>query len=266
MSPAEPAKKVTKISLRVPSEPALRAGKAAAKRVNARSATVRRAFFRANQNERPPLTQLLVGGQGGEVRLKLYVSLLFIAVAEPYSTRFPSRAWAELLDLPVPTSAGARRVREAIRWLESKRYIRVERRPGIEPEIFLLSERGDGASFQRVSGGQGDTWAKLPSDLWSNGWVAALSGRAFAILLLLMDYESQVAARGEAFWIPPRRREELYSVSEETWGLGARELELHGLTETCLEYIHQSFAAPRRKKVYKLIYSRLGYPPNAADA
>src|SRR5580698_2726011 len=49
----------------------------------------------------PPLALLLRGGQGGEVRLKLYLTMLLLAVQPPFDIRdsFPAGSWAAALGL-----------------------------------------------------------------------------------------------------------------------------------------------------------------------
>src|SRR3546814_8562857 len=46
----------------------------------------------------PPLARLVQGGRGGEVRLKLYLTVSLIAAAAPhtYDRNTPARSWAEL--------------------------------------------------------------------------------------------------------------------------------------------------------------------------
>ncbi|OLM28250.1 hypothetical protein Ae717Ps2_6589c [Pseudonocardia sp. Ae717_Ps2] len=80
------------------------AGEEFAKRLGAKrreaGAPVRN-WFVANDNPdvRPPLAQLLSsgrtggGGRGGQLRVKLYLSLLWICAAAPYETVRPGRAW-----------------------------------------------------------------------------------------------------------------------------------------------------------------------------
>lgn len=255
--------------LRVPSERALNVGKYAAEdRAKGRDATVRRGFIRSDRaDRRPPLACMLVGGQGGEVRLKLYLSMLFIAIAAPYSTPFPTRAWAEMFDLPEPATDGARRVRDALRWLELNHFVRVERRPGKEAEVFLLSDEGTGKGYIRVSKEAKDLWEKLPALMWSKGWMAALSGRALATLLMLLDYSSKVNQRGKSVWIPPSRARELYSLSPETWTRGSRELEEYGVLTAEMKYFKESpLASLHRRKEYSLNLSRFSTPPSAAPA
>lgn len=257
-----PAAKVAKFS-RGPTEHALNVGKYAAERVKGREATIRRAFVGSDRvDHRPPLARILSGGQGGEVRLKLYLSMLFIAVAHPYATSFPTRAWAELFGLPAPESDGARRVRDAIRWLEKNKLVRVVRRPGKEAEVFLLSEDGSGKPFKIVSKDT-NIWIKLPPEMWAKGWMATLSGRALAILLGLVDYSSSLGIRsGSPFWVPPNRAKEVYSLSPETWTRGAAELEGHELLTSRMAYFKESpLGALRRRKEYSLNLARLKAPP-----
>lgn len=263
-----PATKVGKV-LRVPSEHALNIGKYAAEdRAKGRDATIRSGFVRSDRaDRRPPLARMLVGGRGGEVRLKLYLSMLFIAIAPPYSTPFPTRAWAEMFDLPEPATDGARRIRDALRWLETNQFVHVKRRPGREAEVFLLSDEGTGKNYVRVSKEAKDRWEKLPDMMWSKGWMAALSGRALATLLMLLDYSSMVNRRGKSVWIPPSRAKELYSLSPETWTRGSRELEEYGVLTAEMKYFKESpLASLHRRKEYSLNLSRLSTPPSPTPA
>src|SRR5690349_10721147 len=70
-------------------------------------APVRTAFVIAEEGRvRPPMAELLSsttgsggGGRGGQVRLKLYLSLLWVCAKAPYEAIRPARAWAALLGL-----------------------------------------------------------------------------------------------------------------------------------------------------------------------
>jgi hypothetical protein len=150
------------------SENALNVGRYAAQRVHHRNAMVRNTFIHSKVPAvRPRLARMLVGGQGGEVRLKLYLSMLLIAISPPYNTTFPTRGWAELLHLPQPEADGPRRVRDVVRW-EDNKFIRVVRRPGKEAEVFLLRDDGSGAEYGLVSK-ENDKWHQIPSKAWANG-------------------------------------------------------------------------------------------------
>lgn len=252
---------------RGPSEQALNVGRYASLRVKGRQATIRRGFVRSDDPRRPPpVARLLVGGRGGEIRLKLYLSMLFIAVAAPYSTEFPARAWAEMFDLEAPADAGSRRVRDAIDWLERHRFVRMVRRPGRESEVFLLSDEGTGAPFVLVSKEARDIWIKLPSEFWAKGWVAQLSGRAVVTLLVLLDYSRLVNQFGKSFWIPPVRARELYSLSSETLARGTSELVSLGVVTAEMKYFKESPLAPlRRRKEYVVDLARIELPPRVTS-
>lgn len=58
-----------------------------------------------NYSGATPLARLIRGGQGGDVRLKLYLCITMMATRHPYDLqRSPTpRAWAELLALPPET-------------------------------------------------------------------------------------------------------------------------------------------------------------------
>jgi len=55
----------------------------------------------------------------GTVRVKLELTFLWFA-ANPHDLAYPARAWATLLGLPDPAGRGARRINEAILWLEQR--------------------------------------------------------------------------------------------------------------------------------------------------
>ncbi|HVF74574.1 MAG TPA: hypothetical protein VM938_05955, partial [Acidimicrobiales bacterium] len=75
------------------------------------------------------MTTMLRGGRGGAVRLKLYLSFLWFAAAPPHDVTYPARAWASLLGLEDPEARGARRIIDAITWLDAHDFVVVEGRP-----------------------------------------------------------------------------------------------------------------------------------------
>ena len=82
-------------SSRTPSPNALAAADALAQRGKGRSAQLRRIFIeRADIGMPTPLARMIRGGRGGEVRLKTYMSMLFIAGKSPHDVSYPARAWA----------------------------------------------------------------------------------------------------------------------------------------------------------------------------
>ncbi len=83
-----------------------------------------------------PLVAMLRGGHGGEVRLKLYLSITLLAAHPPFDISRPiaGRSWATMLGLPDPEGNGARRIADALVWLDQHRYIALQRRPGMPPQ------------------------------------------------------------------------------------------------------------------------------------
>jgi len=64
-----------------------------------------------------PLAQMLRGGHGGEVRLKLYLTVTLLATDRPFdiTRQIANRTWAEMLALAEPETKGARRITDAWR-------------------------------------------------------------------------------------------------------------------------------------------------------
>jgi len=221
-TPGLPGKKVLRLSA-PPSDETLRM----LRRLVQRSKRVTgvqlgKSFVRRNEaaDPPPPLALLLRGGQGGEVRLKLYLTMSLLAVSPPYDIQpVPARAWAEALGLDDPGRNGARRVNDATDWLADHKLLVSDRRRGTPGSVRLLSQTGSGDPFTRptVKGG----YVKVPLGLWDQGWIARLSGTALALLIVLIDVQ---AGRPQPQWISPARARQHYDFSPDTWTKGVREL------------------------------------------
>ncbi len=242
-------------------------------RVRAREAPLRRAFLRRPTDDAlalpPPLASLLRGGRGGEVRLKVYLSLLWASASHPYDTKIPAYSWAELLALPDPGGKGARRIRAALHSLEKAHVIRLEARYGLPPIVYLQNEAGDGSRYTKPSlevsrSGRiapQDRYFKIPAPFWTCGWIQVLSGSAVAILLLLLDMENH-DEHGKPIlkptWISPERTKRRYDLSPDTWRNGARQLEAYGLLRIGRAPVGEDFGLRRYRHTYRLSYTRLG--------
>ena len=145
--------------------------------------------------------RMIRGGQGGEVRLKLYLSLLWLAPAEPYLVqRVPAHAWARLFGLSDPEGAGSKRVYNAIEWLTSHNFVYAQRGRGRTPDLIPRDERGEadykrpwhtlpeGASPSAVAAEH--RWFTIPQAFWSLGWSTVLPGTAVAVLCIILDNAS----------------------------------------------------------------------------
>jgi hypothetical protein len=174
----------------------------------------------------PPLARTLRGGRGGEVRLKLFLSMNLIAVHTPHNVTRKAGYWAALLGLEDPETNGARRVNDGIKWLEVNKFIRTERRRGGPPEVFLRSQLGTGEDFTRPT--PAERYINMPVNFWRNGWIVALSAPAVAMWLITQEMQGGKRSPDEV-WISPAVAKERYDLSDDTRTKGTRELEEHGL-------------------------------------
>jgi len=232
-------------SIRTPTHETLEVARAIKARLGKRDqAPVRVAFIGANDSGRtegqdPPLARVLRGGRGGEVRLKLELSFLWFAVNPPHDLTYPARVWALLIGLEDPEGRGTRRVRQAIAALANAKLIDVSDRPGQPNRITLLDEGGEGAPYRlpgaayNAARGSGEQWRhryiQLPDTLWTNGWMAALSGAALAMLLVLFAELGRKDPEVTDLWFSPSRASKVYGISEDTRSKGLRELRAAGL-------------------------------------
>ncbi len=210
----------------------------------------------------PPLARLLRGGQGGEVRLKLYLTMSLLAVNPPYDIAqpVPARSWAEMLDLPDPGRNGARRVNDAIDWLADNKLIVSERRQGTPGAVRLLSQDGSGEPYTRPRGSE--RYVRLPLGLWQDGWVVRLSGAALALLIILMDMQG---ARARASWVSPAQARARYDLSPDTWTKGVQELEAFELVNVVKKPQGDFFDYKRMRNSYWVSVEKIqgAAPPGA---
>jgi hypothetical protein len=218
----------------------------------------------------PPLAELVRGGRGGSVRLRLLLSMPWIGSAPPHDVTMPGRVWATLLGLEDPEGAGARRVADAVRWLQKRGYIEVLSNTGKPNTLRLLSEAGarepyelPGAAYNRLRDQPGEAnahlYVRLPSALWTSGWMSVLSPPAVAMLLVLFVQVGRAAGSQADFttpvWIAPSYAKDKFALSEETRGRGLRELQRAGLVTVQRRELDPSdFLSVRRyRNVYQLV-------------
>ena len=225
----------------VPAEP-LRKLQLAVKR-SRRSSSVRFPIGFVRQEvsgESPPLAQLL---RGGEVRLKLYLTLAMIATRAPHELDPPPASHlAAMLNLDDPTHNGARRINDALQWLHAKGFLIRTPRPGRTPHLQLLHPGS-------VPIGSG-RYVSLPIAIWEEGWLYVLSARALALYLVLRE-----ATGGRGAATLPGGRKAQYDLSADTWTRATRELETAGLLdvrEVFDEPSFETFELSRRRLEYTL--------------
>ncbi len=167
----------------------------------------------------PPLAQLIKGGRGGEVRLKIYLCITMMATAKPYDMRQPPtpQTWARMLALP--PSTGPRRITSNLKWLRDNGFIHLEPRPGNTPSIKLLSLEHPALPYVRAST-QG-RYLGIPIEFWTRGWILHLSATGIAVLFALL--EAQGGHTSPRYLTKERR--ESYGFSHNTWTEARKELE-----------------------------------------
>lgn len=229
----------------------------------------------------PPLSRLLRGGRGGEVKIKVLLSVLWSAVAEPYDVRDrPAKVWAELVGLQEPGTRGAHRVNGALRELARQQFLTTQLQPGAPSTVTLLDERGNGVRYQppgrrfvqlRDAGEDSGEhrYFQVPTEFWTNGWIAALGGPAVAMFLVLLSHAS---GRSPAnIWFSPAVADARYALSEDTRTRGIRQLEAFGLVRVLRRPISRSrLDVTRLRNTYTVDFDRLrdGDPmtPRSVDA
>lgn len=258
-----------------PSTTAIAAAKTVERRLAARTAApVRRQFVERMSPTAadPPLARMLRGGRGGAVRLKLELSFLWFAAKEPYKLTYPARAWATLLDLPDPNGNGARRINDAVLWLEEQGFIKVAGQPGQPNEITMLNEVGDrtayelpGQAYNRLrstpSAAEAHRYFQLPNSLWTSGWLQVLSGAGLAMLLALYTELGRRDPLTTDLWFSPSQADMRFALSEDTRSKGLRELRSAGLVNASRRSISpDTFDFRRLRNVYQLNAARLDQP------
>lgn len=208
----------------------------------------------------PPLAVMLRGGRGGEVRLKLYISMQLIAVRSPFNVTRKAASWAALLSLPDPNVKGARRVNDAVAWLENNRLIRTERRPGGPSEVFLLSQLATGSPYSRP--GPGGRYINLPVAFFENGWIVTLSAPAIAMWLITKEMQGGKKSPDEV-WVPPALARERYDLSDDTRTKGYHELRQHHLLTVGRTRQGDEWTWDRLRNTYWLDLERLNDSPGS---
>ena len=230
-------------------------------------APVRKLFVAALEpfDHTPPMADLLHGGRSGQVRLKLYLSVLWRTAKEPFEVSSPARFWAELLGLPDPGGNGERRIRQAMRDLSDRRLLKVRGRGGQPSVLQPLNDAGDGKKYslpstayqRQKSADPGHLWRheyfKIPSALWTEGYMAQLSGPGLAMLLVLL---SQQRPHRPEVWIVRSTADQQFGLSERTRNKGLDELRGLDLISTEMASIDdqgRTFGFSRRRNVHTVL-------------
>lgn len=223
--------------------------------------------MRSLDGEKSPLAKIYSGGKSGTVAVKLYLALLWRSSSPPYTTDRAARGWATLLDLDDPEDLGSRRIRAALRTLEKAQLIELEARPGQPPVVTLLDEGGEGVEYElpstmfvKTNRGADSTEAfsnpnlyfKVPSRLWTEGYLQALSGPGLVMLLILLAERADL----KAVWFSTTEFPARYFISSSTRTKGTKELQQAGLLNIISQPLPQPggsvFDPRRRRYLYRL--------------
>jgi len=213
-------------------------------------------FVRA-ANGVPPLVRFIRGGHGGEVRLKLYLTVTLLATKAPYeiTREIAGRTWAEMLGLPNPDINGARRITDALAWLHRERFLEVQRRSGRPPTLRMLDPTGDGTPYRRPT----MPYITLPVGYWDEQWITVLSGIGTALLIVLLDL---VGGRrrdpSQSLSAAERTR---YGLSADSWTRATKELRDHGIINATREVGSSGLEWRRVRNVYSVNSAQLNHPP-----
>ncbi|MFB4294462.1 hypothetical protein ACBI99_42960 [Nonomuraea sp. ATR24] len=217
-------------------------------------------FISGMDGRRAPLAQLIQGGRGGEVRLKLYLCITMMATSAPYDLRATPtpNLWARLLALPSDT--GPRRVSNNLKWLHDNHYISLRPRPGLPAMITLLSAHGDGGDYVRAS--EMRRYVGVPVELWTKGWLLDLTPTGLALLFILLELQGGYK---EPRYVPRYRRES-YGLSSDTWTRARKELEQYGLLTVRRIPQGGDFDYRRLRNTYWIDVDRLKLSPDLRTA
>lgn len=235
---------------------------------------IRKIFVRRdNPSNTTPLLEIYRGGKGGEVALKLYIALLWKAVAEPFEIKNVSGSgWAALLGLydssstPEEKNAARERINKALRKLKKLRLIELVQQKGTTPIIRILTEDMSGDAYippsqdafkrkiKRVKSKRTeDFYFKVPTNLWTSGKIHELSGAALVMYLIIA---AEFGASSNV-WFSTESFPERYGISSSTRARGTRELEAEGLLRVGRQRIDRagrslSMEVVRSRKTYRL--------------
>ncbi|WP_055483541.1 helix-turn-helix domain-containing protein [Sphaerimonospora mesophila] len=251
-----------------------KASRRARRRAQLRLSFIARPDAETSSSEAPPLARMLRGGRGGQVRLKLFLSYLWMQTSDQATPlAHPAQAWAQLLDLPQAATTGARRINEAQAWLERHGFITVKAHPGHANAVTVLNETGDGSPYvapgaaakahRNTPEGLRHLYVQLPATLWTNGYIQLMTGAGLAMYLILLDqyWPTELTEPLHHVWISPKAFAERYDLSTDTRTKGINDLRDLGLLTFSRKPINpDDFDIERLRNVYTLHPGQLDKP------
>jgi hypothetical protein len=216
-------------------------------------------FLRDYSNRTPPLAQLIQGGRGGEVRLKLYLTACLVTAASPYAYTHAtaSRSWAEALNLDDPGGKGARRVSTAFGWLHENRFLDVDKKKGRTPTFRLLSTTLDGSPYERPK----THYVTVPLGIWKRHWISALSAAELGVFLAILDGPGDDAPGGRPRYLTEGQKNG-YGLSEDSWTRATWQLQRLNLIEVDRQVVGGVMRHSRMRNIYRFPDPQFDSEPN----
>jgi len=232
----------------------------------------------ANSDRVPPLAQILKSGRGNDARLKLELSMLWVAVSGAFETRDPARLWASLLGLDPAPSRGPRQVLSALGWLERNHLVALTPRKGHETVVRMLNDDGSGRPYSPPNpmidrNDPNEKYVRLPSTFWLRGWVQVLSAPAVAMLLIFMHHHATRgkpkhmlhSLQGDGLWLARNFAADRYVIIDDTRYKGIAELNQYGLVASHRQAVPGRRSDQQRfRSVHRLHLDLLELPPHEA--
>ena len=209
------------------------------------------------------------GGPGGQVRLKLLLSLILICADEPYDSTRDAWVWASFIGLPDPRKAGARRIRTALHELEQRKFIKLEQREkGKALTAVLLREDGSGAPYTnpvRLTEERESTlenvYFRVPMQFWQRQHVSDITTPAMVMWLILL-----AESRGERrpWWFTDNHARSRYGVTASFRRQGLNELLERGIV-TMEKVASSALRRTTPRRVYTLTHLQPGTTKSKAQ-
>lgn len=148
--------------------------------------------------------------------------------ADPHTLRLDTDRFGAVLGLGPSKRARQEAVRRRLVELEGARLIRRDRTPGPGGRLQLLDDRGTGDPYAKAYLDEDRWYFKVPATVFTNGWAAALSARAFLAYLAVLFLEGQRSTHRR---LGPGFRSEWMPISDEQFYAGRAELAFWGLVD-----------------------------------
>ena len=148
--------------------------------------------------------------------------------ADPHTLRLETDRFGAVLGLGPSKRSRQETVRRRLVDLEKAQLIRRDRTPGPGARLQLLDDRGTGDTYTKAYKDDDPWYFTVPATLFTNGWAATLSARAFLSYLAVLYLEGRRSTHRR---LGPGFRSEWMPISDEQFYAGRGELAFWGLVD-----------------------------------